>query len=64
MGDPVDRYKVVHAYNGSSTYDSLAMSHIIDYVVLIANDAGVQTMTEAEKERLITAWAKKKGEDV
>ncbi len=62
MGDPI-RYKIVHAYYGSSTYDSLSMSRIIDYVVMIANDLGISTMTEKEKENLISAWAKKKGEE-
>lgn len=60
VDDYKDKYKVVHAYYGSSTYDSLSMSRIIDYVVMIANDLGISTMTENEKERLIVKWAKKK----
>lgn len=59
MGDTKDRYKEVHAYYGSSTYDTLSMSRIIDYVVLIANDLGIQTMTEKEREKLLTSWGKK-----
>lgn len=54
--------KVVHAYYGSSTYDSLSMSRIIDYVINIANDLGIPTMTENEREKLINAWGRKKGE--
>ena len=60
VDDYKDKYKVVHAYYGSSTYDSLSMSRIIDYVVMIANDLGISTMTENEKDRLIVKWAKKK----
>ena len=60
VDDYKDKYKVVHAYYGSSTYDSLSMSRIIDYVVMVANDLGISTMTENEKERLIVKWAKKK----
>ena len=52
-------YKIVHAYYGSSTYDSLSMSRIIDYVVNIANDLGIPTITEKEMERLLGNWAKK-----
>lgn len=52
-------YKVVHAYYGSSTYDTLSMSHVIDYLVLKANDLGIPTMTENEKEKLLTAWGRK-----
>lgn len=53
-------YKQVHVYSGSSTYDSASMARIIDYVVMIANDLGIPTMTENEKERLIIKWNKKK----
>lgn len=63
MGDSIQRYKIVHAYYGSSTYDSLSMSRIIDYVVMIANDLGISTITEKEMNNLISAWAKKKEKD-
>jgi len=59
MGDTKEKRKEVHAYYGSSTYDKLSMSRIIDYVVLIANDLGIPTMTEKEAEKLLTAWGKK-----
>ena len=59
MGDKL-RYKVVHVYYGSSTYDTLSMSRIIDYVVNIANDLGIPTMTDAEKEKMLVLWGKKK----
>ena len=59
MGDNVDLYKVVHAYYGSSTYDSLSMSRIIDYVVNIANDLGIATMTQKELDKTLLSWQKK-----
>jgi hypothetical protein len=62
MGTKVNPRKIVHLYYGSSTYDSLAMSKIIDYVVNIANDLGIPTITEKEKEKMIQMWGKKKGE--
>lgn len=62
MGDNKERWKEVHAYYGSSTYDTLSMSRIIDYVVLIADDLGIPTMTDKEAEKLLAAWGKKKGE--
>jgi len=63
MGDSVDSYKIVHAYYGSSTYSSASMSRLIDYVVMLANDVGIPTMTSKEQNKLISAWAKKVGED-
>lgn len=59
MGDTKERRKEVHAYYGSSTYNTASMSRIIDYVVLIANDLGITTMTEKETNKLLTAWGKK-----
>lgn len=60
IDDYKDQYKVVHAYYGSSTYDSLSMSRIIDYVVMTANDLGISTMTEKEKDKMLSDWQKKK----
>lgn len=62
MGDNKERYKTVHAYYGSSTYDSLSMSRVIDYVVNMANDLNIPTVTPAEEMRLLELWNKKKGE--
>ena len=64
IDDYKENYKIIHAYYGSSTYDSLAMSHIIDYVVNIANDLGIPTLTPKEKERLLGRWADKHDEKV
>ena len=60
MGDNTEQYKIVCVYYGSSTYDTNSMSKIIDYVVNIANDLGISTMTEKEQEKLIAAWGRKK----
>lgn len=59
MGEKSGKRKLVHAYCGSSTYDTASMAKIINYVVLIANDLGIPTMTENEKEKLLAAWGKK-----
>ena len=64
IDDYKSKYKVVHAYYGSSTYTSLEMSRIIDYVVLLAEDLGIQTITPKEKERMLGSWAKKHDEKV
>ena len=58
MGEKEKR-KEVHAYIGSSAYNTLAMSRIIDYVVMIANNLDIPTMTENEREKLLAAWGKK-----
>lgn len=62
MGDSPDRKKKVHVYFGSSVYSSLSMSHVIDYVVNIASDLGIPTLTENEYEKMMAAWGRKKGE--
>lgn len=59
MGD-TQTYKIVHAYYGSSTYDTASMSRIIDYVVHIATDLGIPTITDNEYEKLLSAWTRKK----
>lgn len=57
-----DRYKIVHAFYGSSTYDSASMSRVIDYLVLIANDLGIPTITETATTKMLEAWAHLKDE--
>jgi len=49
-------YKLVRAYNGSSTYDTKQMSRLIDYVVQDAKALGIETMTPQELDRLKEAW--------
>lgn len=60
MGDAVmERYRLLHAYYGSSTYDTLSMSRVIDYVVNMANDLGIPTLTPKEEAKMLAAWGKK-----
>lgn len=49
-------YKLVRAYNGSSTYDTKQMSRLIDYVVEDAKALGIETMTERELSLLKEGW--------
>lgn len=50
-------YKLVRAYNGSSTYDTAQMSRLIDYVVQDAKALGIETLTDRERSLLLDAWA-------
>lgn len=59
IDDYKERYKIVHAYYGSSTYDTVAMARIIDYVVLQADDLGIPTITPKELEKLLGRWTVK-----
>lgn len=43
-------------YKGSSEYDSLEMSILIDGIVQEANNLGIQTLTPNEIERLKSLW--------
>lgn len=49
-------YKLVRAYNGSSTYDTKQMSRLIDYVVQDAKSLDVETMTDRELSLLKEGW--------
>lgn len=59
IDDYKDRYKIVHAYYGSSTYDSATMSRVIDYLVMEAEDLGIPTITPKELEKLLGRWTVK-----
>lgn len=50
-------YKLVRAYNGSSTYDTAQMSRLIDYVIQDAKALGIDTLTERERSLLLDAWS-------
>ena len=66
FAEVVDEYKtdyaIVHAFYGASTYDSASMSHIIDYVVNIADDLGIPTITGSAQLKMLESWAKSTGE--
>ena len=51
-------YKLVFAYYGSSTYDTKAMSRLIDYLVDEMEQMGLSIpLGKEEQERLLDAWA-------
>ena len=52
-------FKQLHVYSGTSTYSSYEMSKVIDYVIMVAEDLGIPTITPKEKERLLGRWASK-----
>lgn len=49
-------YVSVIAYKGSSTYDTLEMSRLIDGIVSEAKELGIETMTPAELSLLKEGW--------
>lgn len=49
-------YKLVRAFNGSSTYDTRQMSRLIDYVVQDAKALDIETLTERELSLLKEEW--------
>lgn len=49
-------YKLVRAYNGSSSYDTKQMSRLIDYVVQDAKSLDIETMTDRELSLLKEGW--------
>ena len=49
-------YKLVFAYYGSSTYDTAAMSRLIDYLVDDARQMGLSIPASKEQEEALKAW--------
>ena len=52
-------YKLVFAYYGSSTYDTAAMSRLIDYLVDDAKQMGLPIPASKEQEEMLKAWRRK-----
>ena len=50
-------YKLVFAYYGSSTYDTAAMSRLIDYLVDEAKQMDLPIPASKEQEEMLKAWA-------
>lgn len=50
----------IHAYYGSSTYNSEQMARLIDWLVQEAEEQGIDTLTPRERSLLINQWAKSK----
>ena len=52
----IQGYKLVFAYYGSSTYDTAAMSKLIDYLVDDAKQMGIPIPASREQEEALAAW--------
>lgn len=52
-------YKLVFAYYGSSTYDTAAMSKLIDYLVDEAQQMELPIPASREQEEMLRAWQAK-----
>ena len=52
----IDGYKLVFAYQGSSTYDTKQMSRLVDHILQEAKSLGIETISEKERSRLLDAW--------
>lgn len=52
----LEGYKRVHAYYGSSTYDTREMSRLINNLVQDCKDLGIETLPPDELERLLKEW--------
>lgn len=64
LGDSKIRdYTNVIAYYGTSTYNSFEMSRILNEVVLMAKDLGIQTLDELELKKMADEWEKKYGDN-
>lgn len=51
--------KTVTLSAGSSAYNTLQMSCLIDNLIQMCNDYGIPTMTQSEIEKVMTRWDKK-----
>ena len=49
----------IHAYYGSSTYNSEQMARLIDWLVQEAEEQGIDTLTPRERSLLIQQWKSK-----
>lgn len=47
---------------GSSTYDTRQMSALLDSLIQDAEALGIPTITPAEEEKMLSKWARKKGQ--
>ena len=53
-------YKLVHAYYGSSTFDTEEMSRLINAIVEDCKELGIETRTPEEIENLLSLWEQAK----
>lgn len=61
VDDSFPGYKKVHAYYGSSTYNTAEMSRLIKNTIEDAKSLGIETATPSELALLMDAWQKQKG---
>ena len=55
-GGLLEDYTRTINYYGSSTYDSKEMSLLLEEIVHQAKELGIDTITDREKEELISKW--------
>lgn len=55
----VDNATFYKIYRGSHTYDTYEMSKLIEGTVADAKELGIETLTPAELERMVSAWQPK-----
>ena len=51
-------YKLVFAYYGSSTYDSVSMGRLIEFLVDEMEQMGLQIPAKKEQEELLKSWGR------
>ena len=49
----------LHAYKGSSKYNTQEMSRLIDYIVEEAKELGIETKPQEEIDALLKSWGEK-----
>jgi hypothetical protein len=49
-------FSTVAMYSGTSVYDKAQMSRVIEFIVEECKENGINTMTPAEEERLMSLW--------
>lgn len=57
----IDGYKKVINYYGSSVYDTKEMSRLLDHIITDAKEAGIEVMTDSERQLLLQEWGQKAG---
>ncbi len=63
IGEKGEAYRTYVMMRGSSTYDTKEMSRLIEGLVSECREAGIETITPDEIERMMTAYEKKHPSD-
>jgi hypothetical protein len=56
IADDAPQGKLVHAYYGSSVYDTSAMSRLIDWLMQMAKELDLDVISERERSLLLSEW--------